>query len=739
MSIELHNAEPLRSGVPLDKITWSFGLVGDLPLTSSFVLGRSGMVEGYDNANEATWSISGERLVIRRRDGDIMWVSLEARYDHTGHLTIILKHPLSETTFSLIQNTPAGPVEELNVLVISTKTQNSISDEDYLFPRDLERTPDNIKKVLLIGSCLTALYAEKFREMNSTVLFDYVPYNFASMLPDVPPSPIEDYDFQYVQIPLRTVLGDRVIWASRFNEEGFDDSIYNDACDVLDVMLKTALSYNVKAGLLSFVSNFIVPQVDIVSSLAARGGAADVAAIVRRLNEYLCRRLSDFRNVFLADVDAVAASIGKRYILDDMIYFSSHGAVAYQDWDDFGRIPRNEPIPDLDTFYPTKEMTFMKAVYRQAVTSYRSVRSIDQVKAVIFDLDNTLWRGQLAEHYRPDALPWPHTDGWPMGIWETIQHLRARGILVAISSKNDLDDVRERWDDVVNPKFVSIDDFASVKINWLPKAGNIVQICTDFNIKPKNVVFVDDNPVERASVLAALPDVRVIGGNPYLTRRILLHAAETQIAYMTGESSRREQMVRRQVEREQLRVSVGREVFLASLQTRITFTTIRSTEQTEFVRILELTNKTNQFNTTGKRWTFEQVAAFLNDGGQIMTFRIQDKFAEYGLVGVVYFRKGEIVQYLMSCRVLGMEVEQFVLAEIVRLLRAEGAETIVGTLIETRENTPCREVFLRAGFGEQSQDQTTRIFILNRDDLVAFPTHIQLASNIVECGGRNDN
>ncbi|OAG75566.1 HAD-superfamily phosphatase subfamily IIIC/FkbH domain protein [Acetobacter malorum] len=185
------------------------------------------------------------------------------------------------------------------------------------------------------------------------------------------------------------------------------------------------------------------------------------------------------------------------------------------------------------------------------VTAYRTTKQVDQVKAVVFDLDNTLWRGQITEHYRPEAQPWPRTDGWPLGIWEAIHYLRARGILVAICSKNDYDYVKNRWDDVIEPKFLSLEDFASVKINQLPKTQNIIDICTEFNIQPKNVVFLNDNPVERSAVASALPDVRVIGANPYLTRRILLWSAETQSVHMTEETGSCETMVSDQTEREE--------------------------------------------------------------------------------------------------------------------------------------------------------------------------------------------
>lgn len=591
--------------------------------------------------------------------------------------------------------------------------RHGMSTAEFLFPSDLEVTEKKLNRVLLVGSCLTALYFEQFKTRYADTAFDYIPYNFVSVLPQTPPSPVESYDLQYVQIPLRTLLSDRVIEGFHFNEPGFAETVLEDARNLLDVMLSAALVYNKSHGLLTFVSNFIVPQMSSASSLRGKGSNRDLVYIVHQLNDYLSQRVDACENA---------------YVLDDIVYFYSHGGVTFQDWDDFGSIARNEPIPPLETVYPIKRDEFLDAAYRQIVTSYRTVQQVDQVKAVVFDLDNTLWRGQLAEHYRPDTQPWPRTDGWPLGIWEAIHYLRARGILVAICSKNDYETVRQRWDDVVNPKFVSLEDFASLKINWQPKAENIAAICKEFNIKPKSVVFVDDNPVERAAVASAFPDIRVIGGNPYLTRRVLLWSAETQIAQLTAESERREDMIRGQIEREETRSAMSREDFLASLECRVAFKYITDTAQPEFARALELTNKTNQFNTSGKRWTFKEVADFLKEGGQLLAFTVQDKFTEYGLVGVLYLRNTEIVQYVMSCRVLGMEVEEFVVAEAVAHVRKTlGEVRVTASVHDLPDNTPCRDVYARAGFREDWVSEGIHYYILDEGQSSRQAPHIKQA------------
>jgi FkbH-like protein len=709
LTLEIGSAAPVFSFNDLVNTRWTFGRRDGHVLTDSFRLGAAGFIEDYQHKNETSWKVAGNIVEIYQRNGDLMWTSVQMFVDNAGRKHITLKTPL-DPAVEFILSEYAAP----------------LGAADFLFPKDLRVTPTQFKQILLIGSCLTALYHEQFSRRFRGVKFDYVAYNFAGSLPANPPAPVNAYDLQYVQIPLRSILSDRIIWATRFNEPDFADAILNDGYGIIDVMLDAAMAYNQAHGLLSLVSNFIVPQMNAAPDVRNRNKTTDLAFIVRKFNDYLAEAVGRYKNAYLVDVNAVADSIGKRYVLDDMIYFYSHGAVHFQEHIDRGGLPRIEPIPPIAEFYESKRDEYIQAVYDQMIATYRIVRQTDQVKAVIFDLDNTLWRGQLAEHYRPGDQSWPKSDGWPMGIWEAIHHLRARGILVAICSKNDYDIVAKYWSNAVRPEFVSLKDFASVKINWLPKAENIKAICQEFNIKPKSVVFVDDNPVERAAVKAALPDIRVIGANPYLTRRILLWAPETQLAFLTKESARREDMVRSQIVREETRVAMSREEFLATLNCTLAFTNITDTDHPEFGRVLELINKTNQFNTTGQRWAHGEITEFLAGGGKILAFNVRDKFADYGLVGVLLLDENIISQFVMSCRVLGMDVEIYAVAHAVSLLRSNGAGAIAAPLIETPDNTPCRDVFTRSGFTDAEEPSGTHRYVLPQDKTCEAPPYIQI-------------
>lgn len=567
----------------------------------------------------------------------------------------------------------------------------------FLFPDDLEVNPVDIKNALFIGSCMTESYVKKFREDKPETNIDYVIFNNVADMPSSPPRPISEYDFQFVQVPLRHIIGDIVVDFSKFSNPDTNKDIIENGRNALRLMLESALKYNREHNLLTFVQNFIVPQTPVVAGLAARGSNFDLRAITQSLNEMINEIVSEYSNTYVVDAEMIASSMGKRYFFDDTYTFFTHGGFFFDDWHIFegGRI---ETVPSIETISPNHLNQFFDAVWRAIEYNYRVINQIDSVKLVIFDLDDTLWRGIIGEHYGDDGQH-PLTIGWPMGVHEAIHHLKARGILVAICSKNSPELVKARWNRAIPSEWISLDDFVCAEIGWGPKAEAIGRILSDVSLPPRNVVFVDDNPVERGAVLAAHPGIRVMGKNPLLTRNILLQSAETQTRIVTSESAMRDAMIRRQKVRENERQSMSREEFLQNLNCRLKMLHIENPNHEKFSRVFELLNKTNQFNTNGVRWTPADVHKHFNDGGTIIAFEVQDKYTSYGLVGVILVRGNEIVQFVMSCRVLGLEIETSALKVLVERMRAWGAEgPITASIIETDANIVSRDVYDKAGF-----------------------------------------
>ena len=602
---------------------------------------------------------------------------------------------------------------------------------DYLFPRDLQLTDLPLKRVLVIGSCLTEQYLEDFRQLYPAVAFDYTAFNNLLQLPTLAREQAAAYQLQYIQIPLRTLVGDHIIRAYDFELAGAYAELEQQACAMLQAVLDAVLKHQREHGMLTLIANFIVPQSNLAPALADRGGSKDFGRLVRAVNQRLDDVVAGLQNTYVADVDGAAATFGKRFFMDDVASFYAHTATLVADVEALDNAPawaaphsgRIEAIPDVRATYGLQTRLFSELVFRQIESIYRIAHQVDTVKIVIFDLDNTLWRGQIAEHYEPGRA-WPESHFWPVGIWEAIQHLRRRGIVVSLCSKNDEHIVKERWSRAVLP-WLKYDDFLLPKINWLPKSENIKDTLAALSLTAKGAVFVDDNPVERDEVRNNVPGIRVIGADPFVTRRVLLWSAETQRSRLGAEVRQREQSYQGVVGREREKSGSSRADFLAGLGVQMEFHTIVDTADPDFTRVNELVNKTNQFNTSGVRWSTAEFAAFFADGGQVHSFSVRDKFSDYGQVGAIVLLGGVIRQFVMSCRVLGMDAEIAALEHVAGLLFEAGAEVLVGALVETELNTPCRDVYRRAGFAPIQQPG---VYVLGRGAARVGAPHVQVST-----------
>jgi FkbH-like protein len=439
--------------------------------------------------------------------------------------------------------------------------------------------------------------------------------------------------------------------------------------------------------------------------------------LVERLNQSLHEDVARYANAHVLDVDAIAASFGRKYIQDDSVQQLNHGAVLGDD-DAALDQARIAPVPPVSRHYTLHGRAFMQAVWAELVALFRTVRQIDAVKLVVVDLDDTLWRGVAAEAEEPspDAV-----EGWPLGLIEALLFLKRRGVLLAIVSKNDEARVTAFWDRIMQGR-LSLSDFAARRIDWAPKADNIGAIIRELNLLPRSTVFIDDNPVERAAVQAAFPDIRVLGADQYYLRRILLWAPETQVPTVTDESARRTEMIQAAGERESTRARLSRPEFLASLGLRLRLIEVADAAHKSFPRAFELINKTNQFNTTGKRWTQEAMRAALAAGTTLYAFEVEDRFSQYGLVGVVIAGADRIEQMVMSCRVVGLDVEIAAVAEVLRRLRGRGAAAIETRLVETDANLLCRTLFERCGFTVDENGA----WVNAPDARPAVPAHVNL-------------
>lgn len=582
-------------------------------------------------------------------------------------------------------------------------------------PQDLSINEPKVSRILVVGSCFSESIVPHYIAAFPDTHIDYIPYNFSGELPEMPPSPIEEYAFQLIVLPMRSITPEQLTMRLKYHDSNAYESAFLESEQRLVQLLDGALDYQRSNKLLTFVANFLVPQQNSMGRMMPRYDLRNPMHYVEKLNEIIASEIVNKENTYLLDFDSIAASIGKKYVQDDGLWIHAHGTCIY-DWDyQFDQQRLEIPAP-YSAQYEVKSDQFYTLIWHELRAMYKSVAQIDSVKLVIIDLDDTLWRGIVAE----EGIRYAAVEGYPLGLIEALLFLKRRGILLAIASKNDDARISEIWDGFIGG-YIPLSDFAVKKINWQPKVENIHEILAETNLLAKNVIFIDDNPVERAAVREAFPEMRILGDDIYRLRRVLLWSGETQVTHITDESGRRTEMIQAQIQREGARSKMSREEFLQSLQICVKAYKIISTNDERFARAFELINKSNQFNTNGKRWTYDEFSRAFQSGSVIKVAHVTDKYTDYGIVAVAVIRDSSIEQYVMSCRVFGLGIEQALLTEITTEIH-EYSDAFAN-VIETSANALGREVYLKCGFTEINPGE----WILQQGNPMKKPEHVNFA------------
>lgn len=326
-------------------------------------------------------------------------------------------------------------------------------------------------------------------------------------------------------------------------------------------------------------------------------------------------------------------------------------------------------------------------------------------KCVAVDLDNTLWGGVIGE----DGIHGIKLGAeYPGAAFQELQRalleLRRRGILLAVCSKNNTAEAMEAIS--THPgMLLRPGDFAAMRINWSEKSQNLREIATELNVGLDSVAFLDDNPVERLQVRERAPEAIVVPlpEDPMDYARALLDCPWFERLTLSEEDRLRGEYYLAQRERAELQRSVSsKEDFYRSLDQEVE---IAAVNPQTLVRVAQLTQKTNQFNLTTRRYTEQQISEMAADPCcGVWSLRVKDRYADNGLVGVAiarfYGSICEIDSFLMSCRVIGRTVETALLASLAADARTRGATTLLGWFLPTKKNAPAVEFYREHGFVE---------------------------------------
>ncbi len=373
-------------------------------------------------------------------------------------------------------------------------------------------------------------------------------------------------------------------------------------------------------------------------------------------------------------------------------------------------------------------------LYGDLVARLIAARQGRSFKALVLDLDNTLWGGVVGD----DGL-----EGLVLGQGSALgeafvafqdyaRELSRRGVILAVCSKNDEANAVEPFEK--HPDMVlRRGDIASFVANWSDKAANIRAIAQDLNIGLDALVFIDDNPFERALVRRELPMVAVpeVSDDPTGYPRALADAGYFEALAITEDDRARSSQYQANREREALRATTtDLPSYLRSLDMRLIW---RRFDQIGLQRTVQLINKTNQFNLTTRRYTEDDVLAIMRDPRAFgLQLRLLDRFGDNGIIAILIGRMLNdtdllIDTWLMSCRVLGRQVEPTSLNLIAAQAKALGATRLIGDYVATKKNAMVRDHYAKLGFAPLDADAfgTTRA-VLDLTDFVPADTFIDV-------------
>jgi FkbH-like protein len=331
-------------------------------------------------------------------------------------------------------------------------------------------------------------------------------------------------------------------------------------------------------------------------------------------------------------------------------------------------------------------------------------------KLLVLDLDDTLWGGIVGdlgwENLRlggHDAVGEAFVD-----FQKAVKQLTRRGVVLAVVSKNTeavaLEAMRSHAAMVLRPE-----DLVGWRINWNDKARNISDLAAELNLGLQSVVFIDDNPAERARVRETLPEVLVPEWpeDPLLYPSVFASLRCFDVPAISREDTSRTAMYAANVQRESLRREVGSlDEWLLSLGLAVR---VKPLDSASLPRAAQLLNKTNQMNLSTRRLTESELSEWTSRPGRALwTLEVSDRFGDAGLTGLVSVEEdrgaARIVDFVLSCRVMGRRIEETMVHQAVEWARGVGLSRVEATYLPTAKNAPCHDFWRRSGFLASADD-----------------------------------
>lgn len=395
---------------------------------------------------------------------------------------------------------------------------------------------------------------------------------------------------------------------------------------------------------------------------------------VNRLNMYFGQYAREHHNFYICDLNYISADYGLNAWIDPFYWYMYKYAAA---------VPA---IPYL----------------AQNVANMIKAIAGKNKKAIVLDLDNTLWGGIIGEDGAGQIEIGPETSKGQAytEFQEYIKRQKEIGAVLTINSKNDGETAMKGFDNAGS--VLNKEDFVAVKANWNPKDRNIYEIAQELNLLPESFVFIDDNPAERELIRQKFPEIAVPEMNtPEQFISILSHNGFFETVNLSEDDVNRTQMYMENIKR----IQSGEKysdygAFLKSLEMHAI---IRPFDTMNLSRIVQLINKSNQFNLTARRYALPDIEQIIQNEKYITIFaRLKDKFGDNGItssvIGKIIEHDLHIELWVMSCRVMKRNLEFAMMDEMVKVCQRRRIHRVIGYYNPTNRNGMVKDFFGELGF-----------------------------------------
>ncbi len=418
-----------------------------------------------------------------------------------------------------------------------------------------------------------------------------------------------------------------------------------------------------------------------------------IETFVKELNAYVEQKKTS--NVSIVNIDKLFAHIGFKQSIDYRFYHSSKAPYTF---------------------------AFLKSYVAAIETVF--LRNTGKLKkAIIFDCDNTLWKGVIGEDGMEgiDMSPTSNSGKFYHLVQRIAVFLSKRGIIVGLCSKNNeqdvLDVLRNHKDMILKEEHIVIK-----KVNWIDKASNLREIASELNIGLDSLVFIDDSNFEINLIKEQVPEILAIQVPTAISDYpdLILKNVYTYFnLVLNSDDAKKTEMYKQQFERENSKTAFSTiENYLVSLEIELT---VVKNDKAHMPRIAQLTQKTNQFNLTTYRYTESQINHFMVDKKhEVYAMFVKDKFGDNGLTGVCIAREDEkdpknviLDSLLMSCRIIGRNIEFVYVSLIIKDLANKGYQTLIAKYIPTKKNALVEEFYDKVGLNLIQNIDGTKYYSLN--------------------------